>query len=258
MPSAVIDRSSPVPLWAQVLADLQRRIRAGEFDERFPTDHELISQYDVSRHTVREAVRRLVDDGVLRRERGRGTFVVRPLVAQPVGAIYSLFRSVESQGMTQRSRVLDLREVVEPEVAARLGVDPETLLVRLERVRLADDSPLAHDTAWLPATVARPLLDADFTRTALYDELERRCGVRPEAGTEWVHVALPDPTEQRLLDIGRHQPVWVIERHTTAGGRPLEWRRTVVRGDRYALVARWSEGSPYETSMAPTGTAHRG
>ena len=70
-----MDRASPMPLWAQVLSDLSDRLGAGEFDERFPTDQELVEAYGVSRQTVREAVRRLADDGLLARERGRGTRV---------------------------------------------------------------------------------------------------------------------------------------------------------------------------------------
>ena len=71
---ATLDRNSPMPLWAQLEAELRRRVEAGEFDEGFfPTDLELTEAYDVSRHTVREAVRHLNKTGLLKRERGRGT-----------------------------------------------------------------------------------------------------------------------------------------------------------------------------------------
>jgi GntR family transcriptional regulator len=70
-----LDRNSPMPLWAQVLGDLRARLARGEFTGRFPGDEELRAQYGVSRHTVREAVRRLQAEGVIERGRGRGTFV---------------------------------------------------------------------------------------------------------------------------------------------------------------------------------------
>ena len=161
-----------MPLWAQLESDLQHRLDADEFDERFPTDQELVEQYDVSRHTVREAVRHLNRTGVLRRERGRGTVVNRTEFEQSLGALYSLFRSIESSGVEQRSEVLDLKTVVDPAVCAHLGVDPATDLVYLERIRFAGDTPLAVDRAWLPAEIASPLLDVDFTHTALYDQLD--------------------------------------------------------------------------------------
>ena len=98
-----LDRHSPLPLWAQLEAALKQRLDAGDFDERFPTDNELVEEYGVSRHTVREAIRHLNRSGILRRERGRGTVVNRSEFEQPLGTLYSLFRSVESSGALQRS-----------------------------------------------------------------------------------------------------------------------------------------------------------
>ena len=92
-----LDRTSPVPLWAQLEAELRRRLVAGEFTQRFPTDRELVDTYKVSRHTARDAVDRLCTDGLLERRRGRGTFI-RPEFERPAGAIYSLFRAVEALG----------------------------------------------------------------------------------------------------------------------------------------------------------------
>ena len=246
-----IDRSSPLPLWAQVLDDLRDRLEAGEFTDEFPTDNELIGHYDVSRHTVREAMRRLQNEGVVTRERGRGTFVTVPRVEQATGAIYSLFRSIEAMGLEQRSRVLDLSLTTDATVADRLGLRANAKLVRLERLRLVDAHVLAHDTAWLPAAVGKPLLDVDFTHTALYDELASRCGVQPVAGKEWVTTELPPERERELLEISAKQPAFRICRLSEGDDGPIEWRETVVRGDRYSFVAEWSPGLGYEATLSP-------
>src|SRR5688500_5259014 len=132
-----IDRSKPVSLWAQVLEDLRGRLGAGEFDQRFPTDSELVSHYGASRHTVREAVRRLEDEGVVDRRQGLGTFVRATRLEQPLGAIYSLFRAVEAKGVVQRSVVRVLEQRSDAPAAARLGLGGRATLVYLERLRLA-------------------------------------------------------------------------------------------------------------------------
>ncbi len=238
-----------MPLWAQVLDDLRRRLDAGEFAEGFPTDVELTQHYGVSRHTAREAVRRLQEEGVVSRERGRGTFVNSPTIEQATGAIYSLFRSIEARGLEQRSEVLDLSEVVDDTVAERLGLTSGARLVRLERLRSADGHVLAHDTAWLPAELAAPLLEVDFGHTALYDELQARCGVQITSGTEWISTELPDVDERRLLGVAAKQPVFRIQRSSRAGDRPVEFRETVVRGDRYTFVAQWSPSESYGTVL---------
>jgi GntR family transcriptional regulator len=247
-----IDRTSTIPLWSQVLDDLRRRIDRGELADHFPTDHELMDTYGVSRHTVREAVRHLQVEGIISRERGRGTVVTSPTIEQATGAIYSLYRSIAAAGLSQHSRVLDLSITTDAEIAERLGLRATAQLVRLERLRLADNEPLAHDTAWLPASVARPLLRVDFSDTALYDELSRRCGVRPAAGTEWISTEMPDLEERTLLEIGARIPVFHICRLSRANGRPIEWRHTLVRGDRYTFVANWSPSGAYEAVLTPS------
>ncbi len=102
-----LDRTSALPLWAQLLEDLRRRLAAGAFERGFPGENDLVGQYEVSRHTVREALRRLRDSGVLESGRGRST-QVRKEIEQPLGSLYSLFREVEARGMVQASTVLAL------------------------------------------------------------------------------------------------------------------------------------------------------
>lgn len=235
-----VDRRSALPLWAQVLGDLRRRLASGEFRLRFPGDDELTAHYGVSRHTVREAVRRLQAEGVVERGRGRGTFVRNGIIEQPLGALYSLFRSVEEQGFVQRSIVRRLEERQDEEAAKVLGRAPDEPLVYLERLRLADDAPIVLDCSWLPATLARPLLDVDFTRTALYRELHVRCGVRPDAGWERIRPVLPGPEQRGLLGLPPRTPALAIERLATWQTTPVEWRHGLVRADRFSYVARWS------------------
>jgi GntR family transcriptional regulator len=237
-----LDRSSPMPLWAQLEADLHRRLDQGEFEERFPTDHELVEQYGVSRHTVREAIRHLNRAGILRRERGRGTVVNRTEFEQPLGALYSLYGSVEASGVEQRSEVLRLGEDTAVVVARQLGLDAAEPLLVLERIRYAGGEPLALDRAWLPMSVAGDLVHADFERTALYDELERRCGFRPDAGWERIAPIVPAVEDRRRLGMRRDEAAFFLERLSTWQDRPVEWRTTTIRGDRYRFVSTFRAG----------------
>ena len=253
MPARNLDRRSG-PRWEQVLDDLRRRLTAGDFDERFPTDRELVADYGVSRHTVREAVRRLQQEGVVTRRRGKGSFVAEAEFEQPLGTMYSLFRSIEERGVPQTSVVLSQEARVDAEAASVLGLDPDAPLFFLERIRLADDEPLALDRAWLPLDLTRPLLDVNFTRTALYDELRGKCGLGPEAGVERIRPVVPARAEAVKLGLDPGEPAFEIDRRTTCNGRPLEWRLTLVRGDRYAFRVDWE--SPHHrlrTSLIPDG-----
>ena len=239
-----LDRNSPMPLWAQLEAELRRRLEAGEFDEGFfPTDHELTQSYDVSRHTVREAVRHLNKTGLLKRERGRGTVVNRAEFEQSLGTLYSLFQSVESAGVEQNSEVLQLEVVTDTVAASHLDLAEDTQLVLLARLRMAGGLPLAVDRAWLPFEIAEPLLAVDWSHTALYAELAKLGGPVPNQGTERLTPIVPTPSDRALLDLRKGDAAFFLERRGLRDGKPIEWRTTIVRGDRFRFVSDWTAGS---------------
>lgn len=247
-----IDRRSPMPLWAQLQGDIVRRIRRGDFDTDFPGEHQLVEDYAVSRHTVREALRALRADGLLEGGRGRPTRVAGAEIRQTSGTLYSLFSSVESAGRRQRSVVRALDARADGVVAARLGLEESTPLVYLERLRLSDDAPLAIDCVWLPAQLAAPLLEADFSATSLYAELAARCGVRLTGGHEQIRAVAPTPAQRSLLGTPDEVACLHLERLGESRGRPVEWRQTLVRGDRFALNTNLASPDRMTASLGDT------
>lgn len=246
-----VDRTSALPLWAQVHADLQHRLERGEFTSAFPGELALVAEYEVSRHTVREALRRMREQGVVTAERGRPPRVTTTTeFAQPVGTVYSLFAAVTASGQRQQSVVRTLDTRADAVVADRLGVDAAAPLVFLERLRLADGEPLALDRVWLPARLATPLLDADFTDTALYSELAQRCGVRVSGGSEHIRAVVPAKAERALLHMPVDAAALAIDRLGCSDGIPVEWRHTLVRGDRFAVTTEFSRTSGIQVDGA--------
>ncbi|MFZ0216355.1 MAG: GntR family transcriptional regulator [Candidatus Dormiibacterota bacterium] len=251
-PAGGLDRRRGLPLWRQLRDEVRRRLEAGEFAAAFPGELAFAREYRVSRATVRQALAELRSEGAVVAERGRQPRVAAHVeIEQPLGALYSLFASVEAAGQRQAStvRTLDLRR--DPVVAARLGVEATTELLYLDRVRYADDEPLALDRTWLPASIAAPLLEADFTHTALYAELQRRTGVRLDAGDEEIRAVRPTQVERSLLRCPVGTAVLSIHRLGRAGGVAVEWRHSIVRGDRFALTAHFSEHGGYRLGARP-------
>lgn len=241
------------PLWEQVLNDIKRRLASGEIRDRFPTDRELVETYGVSRHTVREAVRRLHALGVIDRERGRGSIVRRTGFVQPLGTLYSLFREVEARGVTQRSTVLSFAAGPDPVAAAPLGLPADTDIVHLERIRHAGDRPLALDDVWLHPDVGLPVLGADMTHTALYDEIERRSGLRITDGEETVSARVPDAQLRDVLELDDDEALLRIDRIGEADGRVVEYRVTLVRASLFSLVMRWPSFGAVTCRFSPDG-----
>jgi GntR family transcriptional regulator len=236
-----LDRSSPMPLWAQLQQELTRRLGSGEFDQEFPGELELVEAYAVSRYTVREALRRLRESRLIDSAKGRGSWVRRGGDSNPpLGSLYSLFREVDAQGIIQRSIVLTQEVVTAPQAASELGLAADAELFHLERVRLADEMPMAHDRVWIPAQIAAPLLEVDFTVSGLYDELAARCGVSMAGGRERISAVLPSDVDRTLLEVPAQVACFQIERLSSVRSVPLEYRHTVVRADRYSVLAEWS------------------
>jgi GntR family transcriptional regulator len=244
-----LDRSSRIPLWQQLHDDLVARLEGGAFADRFPGELELMEVYGVSRHTVRESLRRLRREGVIQSSRGRSSVVNPGLIAQDLGAMYSLFHELESRGIEQRSEVRVVDRRLDDVASARLERPEGSEVVYIERLRLADDVPIAWDCAWLDPQLAAPLLDVDLSHGALYDEWHRVAGVRLAGGRETIRAVLPTEGQRELLAMDDDEAALLVERLGFAGERPVEYRRTLVRGSRFSVTAEWSSSTAYQVDI---------
>lgn len=250
----VLDRSSPQPLWAQLREDLIQRLEAGDFPERFPGEMELGEVYGVSRHTVREALRRIRHDGLIESSRGRSSVAHPHVVSQQLGVMYSLFHELESRGIEQRSELLVADRRQDTDATARLDMPTDTELVYLERLRLGDDEPIAWDRTWLDPDLGAPLLDADLSHTGLYEEWLRASGVRLTGGRERITAVVPSPLQRSLLRMRRGEAAMFVERTGCLNRRPVEFRLTLVRGSRFSFSADWETGRGYQVDVPATST----
>lgn len=245
-----LDRADASPLWQQLYDDLVRRIEGGEFPDRFPGEIELVDDYGISRHTVREALGRLRRDGVIQSSRGRSSVVAPGVIAQDMGAMYSLFHELESRGMEQRSEVRVVDRRPDSVVADRLGIAGGPDLIYIERLRYADELPIAWDCVWLDPALASGLLDVDLSHTALYDEWHRVAGVRLSGGQETIRAVVPTVGQRELLGMDASEAALLVERVGLVDERAVEYRRTLVRGSRFSLTAQWSTTRAYQVDVS--------
>lgn len=203
-----------------------------------PTERALAEQYGTSRTTVRQAIGELVAEGRLDRTQGRGTFVAPPKVTH-VRQLTSFTDDAASQGMTASARILDISEAPADTVTAkRLALEPGTGVHRVERIRLVNGEPLAHETAFLAGEL--PDLAANVeVRGSLYSALREDYGIRISDVEDTVETKLAGPEEVRLLDVEMGAPMLLVHRlGLDPDGRPVEWTESVFRGDRFRFVAR--------------------
>ena len=203
-----------------------------------PTERALAEQYGTSRTTVRQAIGELVSEGRLDRTQGRGTFVAPPKVTH-VRQLTSFTDDAASQGMTASARILDISEVPADAVTARrLALEPGAGVHRVERIRLVNGEPLAHETAFLAGELPGLAGNVEI-RGSLYSALREDYGIRISEVEDTVETKLAGPEEVRLLDVEMGAPMLLVHRlGLDPDGRPVEWTESVFRGDRFRFVAR--------------------
>ncbi|MDR5708922.1 MAG: GntR family transcriptional regulator [Armatimonadota bacterium] len=237
----VVRESSRVPRYERLAAHLARRIEEGVLSpgSALPPEPDLASLLGVSRQTVSQALAALARRGLVRRKRGVGTFVVPPPVEQPLGSLYSLLRTLTTEGRTVSTRLLGWRVTVEDEASSLLTGNPEGLVYELTRLRLVDGEPLALEVIYLPAACAERLPLDRLAQAPLYDLLRERCGIVVTHGEETLQPVALERAAAALLEVEAGAPAFLVERVAYAGpDRPVELRRSLFRGDRYRFRVR--------------------
>lgn len=224
-------------LYNHIKLRLREAIEAGEYKpgDRIPSEHELMGKFGVSRATVRKAISELVLEGWLHRIQGRGTFVAQPKFRQTLSRLTSFTEDMRMLGLTPRTKLISLRiEKASREMAERLAIKLNDPVIYIERLRFADDEPMALNISVLPYHLVPGLEDQDLEKDSLYEILERHYGLILSRAEQTLEPTLADPGTARLLEVKMGTPLLLV------GGvvylkndTPIEWLRIWYRGDRY-------------------------
>jgi GntR family transcriptional regulator len=258
----------PIPLHHQVYVDVKSALDAGEWapGDRLPTERDLASRYGCSLITIRRALGELVRESRLERTRGRGTFVLTPRFDVDFAGTLSFTEEMQTRGLDPATRVVGARpEAAGETVASALGLELGSPTLYLERLRLADGEPLLLEQVHLPAERFPGLLASDLEHGSLYDLLTERYGVRVARAREALEPVLLRAREARLLERKPGTPALLIEGiASTSDGRPVEFGRTYVRGDRtryyverVVVRPRWTTQQSEERTHARPGSEVR-
>ncbi|MFD8014343.1 GntR family transcriptional regulator [Streptomyces sp. NPDC058955] len=202
-----------------------------------PTERDLAVRYEVSRETVRQALRELLLEGRLRR-RGRGTVVAGPKLEQPL-SLASYTEGVRRQGRRPGRSIVSLDRFPCPDaLAPEVGVEPGAPVWHMERVLLADDERVGLESTYV-SEARVPRLDSDFDPdSSFYGYLRDRLGITFGDADERIETVLATPREALLIGTPPALPMLLLHRVSRdEQGRPLERVRTLYRGDRFSFTA---------------------
>lgn len=222
-----------VPRYYAIEQSLRTRIAALDEHAPLPSDSQLCEEFGVSRMTARGAVQRLVQDGLVYRVPGRGTFVAPARASRTASHILSFSDEMRRRGRTPSSRVVEqARRPATDEEARRLGTD-EVFVLR--RVREADGEPVALETAVFPAERVAAVLDRDLEGASVFATLAN-AGLVPTAGRADIAAQAAGAEDAKLLGVKRGEPL-LVERRLIhdQDGAPLELTESRYVGARYGL-----------------------
>src|ERR1700728_1864198 len=234
-----LDTQSAQPLYQQLQRALREAIEKRLLgpDVALPPERDLAEMYDISRITVRKAIDGLVEQGLLVRRQGSGNFV-SARVEKNFAKLTSFSEDMRARGRTPRSVWLKRASgTVTPEEALTMGLSPGTPVYRFNRIRYADDAPMALEYATIVAT-ALPSLEA--VDASLYEALER-AGQRPVRALQRLRAVLLTGDQAELLKAKAGDAGLLVERlGSLPDGRAIEFSQSYYRGDTYDFVAELS------------------
>ncbi|PTQ07822.1 GntR family transcriptional regulator [Sphingomonas oleivorans] len=230
------------PLYLRLQRALRRAVESQLLkpDEALPPERDLAADFDVSRITVRKALDGLVEEGLLTRRQGAGTFV-KGVVEKQFSKLTSFSEDMATRGRKVRTKWLSKSEgAVRPEEALTLGLSPGTRVFRFQRVRYADDMPMALEHSVISGF---GLAGIDAVHDSLYEALQAT-GSRPVRALQRLRAVPFDAEQAMLLDVEQGAPGLFIERRGyLEDGRPIEMTHSWYRGDAYDFVAELNERS---------------
>lgn len=232
----MIDKKSPIPIYHQLEELIKNQIDSGQLqpDQAIPSEREFTEQYQISRMTVRQALTNLVNDGFLYRKKGTGTFVNERKVEQVLHGLTSFSEDMLERGLTPSSEILSYEIVpASLSVAQKLEIEVEKPVLQIERIRLADDVPMAIETAYMPIHLTEGLTK-ELAKDSIYQFIEEKLSLKIDEAYQELEAVAASDHDAKYLHIKKGSPVLRIMRVTYLENRtPFEYVKSSFRADRY-------------------------
>jgi GntR family transcriptional regulator len=232
-----INFESHIPYYLQLIDILKEKVQQVEWapGDQIPGEQDLCEHYQVSRTVVRQALRELEYEGVITRQKGKGTFISRPKISEGlVQKLTGFYQDMVERGLKPGSKVLHQNVNPSTEKVARfLNIKPGEKVIDIQRLRYINDEPIQLVTTYIPFEICPGLAIVDLTNRSLYEYLEKECGIFIAKGQRYIEAVLANEHEAALLGIERGAPLLMLDSVSfSEDGRPIEYYHALHRGDR--------------------------
>ncbi|WP_413627621.1 GntR family transcriptional regulator [Fructilactobacillus vespulae] len=225
-----------LPVYIQIHNDMKQKIESGNWKlgEKIPSERKLSEMYQVSRMTLRQSVQSLIDEGLLRRAVGSGTFVTSQKVQEHISGISSFTETMEADGKIPSSKTLSYK-IIEPNFkeAQALNLTNNERVLRMERVRFGDDQPICLEVTTVIADLVKGISEAEVTES-LYRSLEEDKGLIPKGAKQYISAIAATKQISDILKIKPGAPILKLKQISyLQNQKPFEFVETQYVAERF-------------------------
>jgi GntR family transcriptional regulator len=237
-----LDKSNPDPVYLQIAASIKNLLLTGKIGvgTAFPPEHALAKQFGVSRMTMRQANDVLEREGLIERQRGRGTFAVQNRLIKQEQETRSFSEEIRRRGGIPSSRLVSFQKRESSSAAAaEFGIEIGTPLYVIDRVRLADGVPMALESVQIPAARCPNLERFNIVDYSLYQIFEEHYGIELARSEEEISAIVSQKIHRKTLDVPSSVAILLVKRRTfTSDGKLFELASDAYRGDMYVAMVQ--------------------
>lgn len=235
-----ISRVSYKPIYLQICELIREKIDSGEIviGSRIWSESDIMEKFNVSRNTARKAIETLQNEGIVFRIQGKGSFVSQPKVDYGLQSLMSFSEEINEKKLNPTSKVICFtREHPEPFHATNLKIPEDQWVFKLERIRFADQYPIAYQITFIPENLCPGLLDYDFTDKSLYDVFEKQYNHVLSWQKTVIKPVVADNYIAEIFKVSPRTPLLYTESITyLAGGTPVESNKNIYLSERYQFT----------------------
>lgn len=232
-----LDRRSFKPIYFQLGELIQNLIDDGKLEHgmQLPSERELMDHFDISRNTVRKAIDSLISDGLVYRVQGKGTFVAASKMQYGLFGLKSFSEEMRMRGLKPGGRVLDCTRLrPSPRISQALQLEEGQEVYRIERLRTADDEPMALHTSYIPQEFVPDLDEVELEDRSLYTIFEEDYHLIIWRAERALQPVIARDYEVEMLNVQPETPLLLVEGTTyLVEDHPVEYAKIVYRSDRF-------------------------
>ena len=235
-----LQKDSVIPIYHQIKQQIKEQIERGLYKpgDMLPSEKELCEALSVSRMTIKQAMDLLVNDGTIYRKKGVGTFVSESKIDQPLSKLTNFTTDMLNKGMHPSSKTLNVHVLIPDEHIKNIfGFEGDEKVICLERLRMANDLPMALEEVYLDYNRCRAIENFDLTDRSLYMALADVCGIHVVRALQDIEISACTVKEGRLLGISPGLSIFFLKRRTyDETGAMIEYVESKYRSDRYKFT----------------------